>query len=251
MGERILKLVPVLNAQEAQFSMKLYESPIIVVRANQEVVIITDHKWLLWYSDEVFNHISAAVFMNPHITKLVCTPLSKLKQHYGLSECVNCQHINDYVCARGGNELLPEMKQLIMNAHTIRDHTAQRIASIMMLYQEAVDSAPQEKVIQPPPRPPKPKKPPTRTPQTKIVGSMARPQMVFNKKRDCYLQYITVFNDILSSDTEPLTAVELARRADSYPNFCRISMTPLEALEVCVQAQALHYDPVSKLVSLP
>lgn len=222
----VVKLLPITHEIEARFSVRLYESPLIVVRAQQHVAVLTGHRWLLWYPDELFNLVSTYLFTSPDVVKLVCTPLSKLKQHYGLTECVQCQHINDYVCGKGGTKLLPEMKAMIVRAHT-QDNAAQRIASIMMLFQEEVDSR-QSKVL---------------TPRTTI-------RKTFDRKRDAYLQYLTIFNDILSTSEVPLTAVQLAQAAEHYPNLCRIAMTPLEALDGCVVAGALQLHPGTATVQL-
>jgi hypothetical protein len=249
---RVLKLLVVTNEIEARFSVRLFESPLIVVRAQRQVAVITDRKWLLLYPDALFGTISTGVFTNAHLTKLVCTPLSKLKQHYGLEECVNCHHINEYVCGKGGTKLLPELKALITQAHDL-DNAAQRIASIIMLYQEDVDARPPKPV----PAPKKPRIPssapaPVRlhSPAPVRLHSPAPVRHTFNRKRDAYLQYLTIFNDILSTTSVPLTVVELAQAADDYPNLCRMAMTSLEALESCIQAGALHYDPNDSTVKL-
>ncbi len=80
--------------------------------------------------------------------------------------------------------------------------------------------------------------------------SEQNPSSFFNSSRDCYLLYLTAFNDILNRNG-PLSTDELLLATKEYPHLCRIPMPAEMALETLIASGSLTNDVQSGAISIP
>lgn len=72
----------------------------------------------------------------------------------------------------------------------------------------------------------------------------------FDYKRDCYLLYLTIYNEIIMN-YGPLPFVKIIGKLNAYPRLCRHNMSPANALEGLLCIGALIIDRKTTIISLP
>ena len=155
------------------------------------------------------------IMENSNITKYISAPIGLLKSRGYI--CNNCTHINTYI-----NNLrdVSELNHDIMNCDTILflSDRAANVALLMMKYKIYVDNKKKE--------------------------------FYFNVRRDCYLLYLTAYNDIISRFGS-MTFLELTNKVRSYPMLCRACLHPALALEGLIKLKALISDSETSMISIP
>lgn len=125
-------------------------------------------------------------------------------------ECQNCQYIGEYMTDL---RLISEMKNdLIENASDIV-----KVATIIMKYK--------------------------RLSENKKVSC-------FNNARDCYLLYLTIYNDILSQNG-PMKFLDLINKSKEYSYMCRTQMNPAMSLTGLIKIGALVSDTNTTIIRIP
>lgn len=167
------------------------------------------------YSNFTHRGIINDIIKNPRITKLISTPLCVLRQH-AKSECKGCIHIINRLDRnqRKISEMNTEMME--QNSEPSLFFRAANVSLIIMKYKKS----------------------------HQFASGNTRPharKSCFNKKRDCYLLYLTAFNEIISLCGKiPFT--ELVAEVSKYPCLSRIKMHPMIALDGLVKIKALRSD---------
>ena len=152
------------------------------------------------------------IFQDTKYIKLYCKPEFVVERQFNI---VNGIHIGDY---KNNDRSYHQMKYDIINQGYNPDNMekAHNIALIMMKYKLIVDSQTNESI--------------------------------FNNKRDCYLLYLTVYNEILAQDG-PTEFMDLINKAKKYKYLCKIALTPVLALQTLIKIKALQ--EIETLVSIP
>ncbi len=210
--------------------MKLFysslDSDISVAYNNLYTSFVTNSGRTIVFPNSIGKDIVIDIFKNPNIMKIVSKPLSSLKTFLKNNTCLNCVHISTYISDNGNQRNIPAMKQEIINQDSESDlkTRAVGVASIIMKYKIQADK------------------------EGKPVKTHRK--IFFNKKRDCYLLYLSIYNDILSR-FGPMRFIELIRRAHNYPNLCRTNLHPALALEGLIKSGALISDSRTTFVTIP
>ena len=220
------RVVIVGSGNEAEFARKFLAGNITVAFNNLYVAFSPDDTIVFVYSTELLWDYIVEIFEDETLTKLISRPLGSLRSFLRNVNFSNVQHISDYMSRKGEQRSMPEMKREITDQGSIPDLSARAasVALTMMKYKLIADETHR-----------RPKKQKT---------------YVFNKLRDCYLLYLTAFNDILIR-YGPLPFVYLANLVRGYPYLCRVKLGPSMALSGLVKVGALSLDRSSTLVSIP
>ena len=226
MADDQLHIVTISSNEEAVFAQK-FLTRIIAVSFNENYISFSPNdKTAFIYSTKQHRSIITTIFQDPNIIKLISKPLPALKSFLKDIACNNCQHISEYMDKKGDSRSIPEMKREIIEQNEIGD-IMERVGSIslvMMKYKTNAD-------------------------MIEKTGKVKKKNL-FNKRRDCYLLYLTVFNDILIQNG-PLQFVTLASMAKTYPYLCRTKLNTYMALEGLIKVGALSLDRYTTIVSIP
>ena len=221
-----VRIVMVTSSDEAIFSRQFLINVIAASFNKNYTAFSPDPTTVFVYpTKELWSYI-ITIFQDPALIKLISKPAPALKSFLNGNICANCQHISDYLNQRGASRSISEMKREITEQDSITDNTTRTgsVALIMMKYKLIADNT--EK---------KPKK---------------EKKSFFNKRRDCYLLYLTAFNDALVRNG-PLPFVTLANTVKTYPYLCRIKINPFMALEGLIKVGALSLERNSTIVFIP
>lgn len=221
------RIVMVTSIQEAIFARKFLVNIVAAAFNTDYTAFAPDAMTVFVYPNKSLWSNITSIFRDTNLTKLISKPLIALKRFLNGANCENCQHISEYINQKAESRIIPDMKQEITDQDTI-DSLADRagmVALIMMKYKIKAEKLAIKK-------PKKVKK------------------SYFNKKRDCYLLYLTVYNDILSR-YGPLKFIDLTRRTRNYPYLCRVRLSPAMALEGLIKVGALSNEVNTTLVSIP
>jgi len=201
---------------------------IVAVSFNDEyTVFVPNLSTIFIYSNKLSWSSILSIFENANVVKLVSKPIMAVKSFLHDAPCNNCHHISDYINSYGEPRNIPAMKQEIINQSNVislADRAAQ-VAIIIMKYKIAADS-------------------PIKKPKEGGRKSY------FNKKRDCYLLYLTAFNDILIR-YGPLKFVDLTRRIGRYPQLCRSRLSAALALNGLIKVGALVNEKETSMIYIP
>lgn len=222
----IQRIVMIENANDANFAKKFISNVTAVAYNNEYTAFAIDATTVFVYSNAIGRNAIIEIFKDPTILKLISRPAPTLKGLLRGNSCENCKNISVYINDVGDPRVVPEMKQAIMNQdkEILLSDRAAKVALIMMKYKTDAD------VTGKPPKKPK--------------------KSYINKKRDCYLLYLTAYNDLLSR-YGPMRFIDLTRRVREYPYLCRVGLHPAMALEGLVKVGALVSDPKRALISIP
>lgn len=172
-----------------------------------------------------FNNDLAACLMNNEInflseeqlTKLLNDPsILKLVNKHNI-EGINCQHIYDFLIMKGCIELLLKLKNKIIYSD-LKNRQDKLINTVQLMHKYK-------------------------------RKCNRRNRSTFNKKRDAYLLFLTIFNEILVINGS-MQYDELISLAREYPNFSRMEMDPTKALDSLIYMKALIFDDRTSIVSL-
>ena len=219
------RIVIVASPTEAEFARKFSVGTVVVAFNKEYTAFAVDAYTTFVYPNKPLWSNIIALIQDQSINKLMVKPSSAVKGFFKI-ECSNCQHISEYMTQKGEQRSIPEMKQEIINQDIIGD-LAERAGSVSLMlakYKVLADTAQNQ--------PKKPKK------------------SYFNKRRDCYLLYLTVFNDVLSR-YGPLKFIDLVRRIREYPYLCRAGLNPAMALEGLIKVGALSSEVNTTVISIP
>jgi uncharacterized membrane protein len=229
MDERTLpeiRIITIDSLEEASFARRFLGN-IITVSFNKDYVAFSpDASTAFIYSTRLLWNSIISIFQDPTLIKLISKPAPALKSFLGGVIFANCQHISDYMSQKGEQRSISEMKREITEQDVIPQlsNRAGSVALIMMKYKLIADVT-------------------HKTPKQ-------QKKSYFNKRRDCYLLYLTAFNDILVRNG-PLRFVTLANIVKSYPYLCRIGLSPFMALEGLIKVGALSLERDTTIVSIP
>jgi hypothetical protein len=230
------RIINIESAPEAQFAHKFMTNPVTVAVNDSFTAFAVDPMTVFVYSN---TQLIMSILQDINIVKLVSKPIPAIKSIYG--DIKNCTHISDYIINklkgqsswmmvnRMNLEIMEEGNHLEIDRSTnqIRptqslSQTAANVALIMMKYKTQAN----------------------RTIDVKSEKS------TFNEKRDCFLLYLTAYNDLLSR-YGPMKFTDLVRRVKDYPQLCRTNMNPVMALKGLIESEALMTDPESTLIFIP
>lgn len=220
-------IVIISNENDAKFSRK-FITDIVGVGFNQMYTVFSINATTAFvYPNNIGRNIVSEIYQNSNITKLISKPMGAFKTHLRSVECENCKHISGYIVEKGSGREIPEMKRELMGLDVIGDIEIRvaRVALIVMKYKEIADAA-------------------------SIENTKKKRKSFFNKKRDCYLVYLTAYNDILSR-IGPMRFAELIWRVHVYSYLCRTNIHPAYALDGLISLGALSIDQNTTVVSIP
>lgn len=220
------RIINIISPQEASFARKFLIN-IVTVSFNQtHTAFAADNKTVFVYPNN-FKEIGE-IFADPSLIKLISRPMGCLQLFLNMSNYKNCKHIGDYINEKGYYRMIPELKREIITQHNIQslNERAGHISLIMMKYKINADI---------------PKK---------SICSSDLSNKNFNKNRNCYLLYLTAYNNLLSH-FGPLTFTNLIKRVRNYPYLCKIELHPAMALEGLIRVGALLSDSQTALISIP
>lgn len=225
-SEPEMRIVMITSSEEATFARKFLINMVTVSFNKNYTAFGSDASTTFIYPTKLLWSSITSIFQDPTLMKLISKPAPALKFFLNGIVYENCQHISDYMNQKGDHRSISEMKREITEQDNIQDlaERAGYVTLIMMKYKLIADTA--EK------RPKKEKK------------------SYFNKRRDCYLLYLTAFNDILIRNG-PLSFVALANAVRTYPYLCRVKLNPSMALEALITVGALSLERNTTLVSIP
>jgi hypothetical protein len=218
-------IVIISNENDAVFARK-FITDIVGVGFNQMYTVFSINATTAFvYPNNIGRNVVREIYRDSNIMKLISKPMGALKSHLRNIACVNCKHISGYIDEKGSAREIPEMKRELMELDIIRDMETRvaKVALIVMKYKEMADVASVDK---------------------------KKKKSYFNKKRDCYLVYLTAYNDILSR-TGPLRFAELIWRVHVYSYLCRTNIHPAYALDGLIALGALSIDQNTTIVSIP
>lgn len=223
-------IIMVTSLQEAIMARKFLVSTITATFNVEYTAFASDEKTVFIYPNNSLWSNITGIFRDAGLFKLVSKPLVAVNLFLKGINCENCQHISDYLIEKEESRLVPKIKQEIIDQGKIEslpDRTAM-VALIMMKYKIKVDKF--------------------ATKKKKKVKKNKKSH--FNKKRDCYLLYLTAYNDILLR-YGPLRFMDLTRKTKNYPYLCRMKLSPAMALEGLIKVGALSNEANTTLVSIP
>ncbi len=217
------RIILIGSRAEANFARKFMTNIVTINYNDHYTAIAIDGSIVFVYLNGANGNDILEIFRANNLIKLISKPLSAVQLFIGANNCINCEHISKYITNKGNSCLISQMKKDIIDQEKIESLSdrAAKVALIMMRYKIEAD---------------------------KIKNGDKK--ALFNKKRDCYLIYLTAFNDILST-YGPLRFTELTRKVRNYPYLCRMKLHPAFALEGLISVGALSNDPATALVSIP
>ena len=220
------RVVMIASGEEADVARNFLAGDITVAFNNLYIAFSPGNTTAFVYPTQLLWEYVVEIFQDKTVTKLISRPLGSLRSFLKGVTFTNVQHISDYMSRKGEQRSIPEMKREITDQDSIPDlgDRAASVAFIMMKYKLIADETHK-----------RPKK---------------RKKYFFNKVRDCYLLYLTAFNDILIR-YGPLSFVYLANLVRGYPYLCRVKLGPSMALSGLIKVGALSLDRNTTLVSIP
>lgn len=222
----IERIVMIESPTDAIFAKKFINNVTAVAYNSDYTAFATDATTVFVYSNATERNYIIEIFKDPKVLKLISRPAPTLKGLLRGNNYENTKNISVYINEVGDPRVVPEMKQSIMNQDEEKSLSARaaKVALLMMKYKIEAD----------------------------VTGKPAKKpkKSYFNKKRDCYLLYLTAYNDLLSR-YGPMRFIDLTRRVRDYPYLCRVGLHPAMALEGLVNVGALSSDPRRALISIP
>jgi len=221
------RIFTIISKNDSDFARKFLNGIIAVAFNKNYVAFSPDDKTSFVYPTKEFWDDILTIFQDSEIIKLISKPIPSLRLFMNGENFNNFQHISQYMTNNGDNRSIPEMKREIMEQTEVTDikQRTALIALIIMKYKISADFF--------------------KSNTTKSIK-----KSLFNKRRDCYLLYLTAFNDILISNG-PLTFINLANMVKSYPYLCRIGLNPYMALDALIKVGALSINQDTTIVSIP
>lgn len=221
-----IRMVLLTSPQEGELGRKFLVGPIAVAFNKEFTAFSPNSTTVLIYPNNITWNSIKDIFYDSSVTKLIMKPTMALTNFLKKSPYNNVEHLSTYLNQRGESRSIIDLKHEITNKDEILslDERAGAVALAMSHYRELADNAIK-----------KPKK-----------SKKSR----FNQKRDCYLLYLTAYNDILSR-YGPLKYIDLIARVRKYPFLCRTKMTPGFALEGLIKVGALIINVSTTMISIP
>ena len=224
MSERLdqYQVIMINTEQEAIFAQKIITDTVVLTYNKDYSAVNVDGKTIFIYPHTIALPHIIRILSNPKITKLISKPDSAVKIFFKLSSCQSCMHISTYVNKKIARKV-PEMNREIMDQYQIKDLSirAANVTAIMMKYKLETDKVTKQ-----------------------------RKRSFFNMKRECYLLYLSVYNDILITHG-PMKFVDLTTRVINYTDLCQIDLPPSMALNALISVGALINDEKTSMVSIP
>lgn len=219
-------IVMVSSEEEAVFARKFVVDAIGIAFDKLYTAFSTNATTAFLFPNNIGRNVMLEIYQNPDIIKLISKPIGALKSHLRGNKCENCKHISDYINEKGDTRDIPEMKRELMDLGAVQnmDDRVARVALTIMKYKTRADITG------------KPLKKPRKS--------------FFNKKRDCYLLYLTAYNDILSR-LGPMKFITLVSKVRGYPYLCRAKIHPAFALDGLIALGALSSDLRTSIISIP
>lgn len=222
------RVILVSDKDQAESTYGFITGTIVIAMNEEYTAIAIDPNTAYVYTNATTFPYLLEIYGDQKVTKIVSKPIEFVKRLTG-GICNDCVHISNYMHKLGDSRSISNMKLEIMNQDQEKtlSFRATNIAFIMMRYKLHADAF---------------KRQPKQTGRRR--GSF------FNKKRDCYLLYLTAYNDILSQNG-PAQFTTLINKVKEYSYLCRISISPAFALEGLIKVGALNSDSTTTLISLP
>ncbi|CAH6418464.1 Hypothetical protein HVR_LOCUS165 [uncultured virus] len=268
------RIIVISSPEEARFAQKFMVGTVTVAFNKDYTAFAPDVTNTFIYSNKNAWNFIIIIFADPNVLKLISKPMMALTTFLKGSAAQNVEHLSNYMNTRGQSRLIPEMKEEIINQHRIKS------------LQNQVCNPVNESKIRPPKVPlaeldfncdPRGsqagfKEPISSTINLQLVaGSVSlimskykdiadkggpegkakkSKKSYFNKRRDCYLLYLTAFNDILSY-RGPTKFVDLIAQVRKYSFLCRTKMSPGYALDGLIKVGALSNNAYTSTISIP
>lgn len=220
------RIVTITSPEDATFVHKFINGTVALSFNPNYTAFAIDTKTVFVYENNTSMQYIREILESSNIAKLSSKPLASLKSYFKNINCNNCTNIGSYITQKGDSRDVPEMKLQLIDLDTIEllsDRAAQG-ALIVMKYKIDTDKKG---------KPPKKQK-----------------VSYFNKKRDCYLLYLTAYNDLLSL-YGPMNFMTLVTKVRDYKYLCRTSLHPAAALEGLIKAKALISNPRTTIITIP
>lgn len=219
------RIISIKDSKEAEFSKQFIVNTVAVAFNVEYTAFATDLNTVFIYSNKISKSYIIEIIRDSNIVKLISKPIGVIKV-FTHGEYQNCDHIGDYINRVGDPRYIPDMKLEIMNQNKEKELNirAANVALLIMKYKLKADEVSNN-----------PKK---------------EEKSFFNKKRDCYLLYLTAYNDILSR-MGPMKFTDLTVKVREYSCLCGTNLHPAMALEGLIKTGALNSNTMNALVSIP
>lgn len=164
------------------------------------------------------------IFTDPSLIKFIPKYIGSLQKIIG-SDYINTYNINDYVMKYGDARQIVKFKNYVMQCGEI-NNSIERTSLISCAIIKSKNNA------------------------DKFVKNIKQKKNYFNKKRDCYLYYLTLVNEILST-YGPMYQHMLVDSISKYPNICRTPSNPKRIVENLIKVGAIIRNSYSNKIYLP
>jgi len=217
------RYITVQDKKEAKF-VRRFITGSVTVGINQEFTgFAIDKKTVIIYRNKKHMKYIAKIFNNDRIEKIITRPLGAIKNLIGenligknlIEECNMCKYIGD--CVNSKRSLYQMKLEIIEQGKEKEDNKrAGNVALIAMKYKMEQET------------------------ETNKIGKEKCMDTIFNKKRECYLIYMTAYNDILSRDGL-MKYTDLTVKVMEYKDISMSELHPAMALEGLIKTGALKY----------
>lgn len=219
------KIVNILSVDEAKFSLNFMIGTIIGSFNKHYTAFSPDVNTVFIYENNANWSFIINIFRDPKIAKLISKPNMALTVFLHGNYANNIDHISNYLNNKNSARYVPTMKQEISNQDLIPSFQ-ERVANVALIMSKYKDQA------------------------DKTIKNLGIQRSYFNKNRDCYLLYLTAFNDILSN-RGPVKFIDLVSYVRKYPFLYRTNISPGYALDVLIKMGSLSIDSHTTVVSIP
>lgn len=219
----IYRIIMVTSPSEATFAKKFLVGSVTVGYNAECTAFAIDKVTAFVYPNITMRSTIYEIFRDPNLIKISARPFQLLKSYFRDIKYENCHLIREYI---SDIRTFIAMKHKLIDQDTVKDlsQRAATTALITMKYKSIADKL---------------KK-----------ASKTCTKSYFNKKRDCYLHYLTAYNTILSQ-FGPMKFSDLLLRIRDYQQLCHVSLNPAMALEGLIKVNALSNDLDTTIVSIP
>jgi hypothetical protein len=219
------RMIMVNDVKEAKFTQQFINNEVAVAFNDEYCAFAIDTDTVFVYIIDTTLDYILAIFNDSNIVKYFSKPFGAIKL-FTDGKYQNCLHISRYLSNKGNRRDIPKMKMEIMDQDkgNALNVFAADVAIVTFKYKLETDEI--------------------------VKNQKKRSKILFNKKRDCYLLYLTAYNDILSR-TGPMKFTDLTIKVRDYPYLCKTKLHPAMALEGLIKVGSLNSDTITALVSLP
>lgn len=224
MSENIVSISSVEDAEDV--NSKLFGTILVSIGTSFTAIYFDDTIFL--YSNRDFFDYITSILSNPRLSKLLYRHKNKTNDQLKNVTCKKCTNFESFlrnkVSFKTFNLFKQEINSILIDRRKNDEKKIIEIIQLVIKYQDFVNKKPKR---------------PFNVPETKKISK--KKKTFYNNKRDLYLLYLTIFNEILSYNG-PLNSDQLLRIINNYPQLGRIKYNPITLLNDIIESGALYRD---------